>query len=147
MDGSESISPTTSANFRAIALQGTTLSCNINLLLQSLFYSFVASVKVIGPSVLEGKLALERGDVSGYAAALDWLDKGSPDIWTEPRRDNVRVVRVEERDGEGLEVSGRGSGEVDQAAVGEIQGARRGRVVDGLFAGELVERLQSERRA
>jgi hypothetical protein len=104
INGSQSIASSSSSGFAAIALKMSRLSRDIDLLLKSLFHALVSRVKVVGASVFEGELELQGRDVGRDATALDGLHECSPDIGSYPRCDDMRIVGIEERSGERLEL-------------------------------------------
>jgi hypothetical protein len=85
----------------------------LNGLRKTLFDALKVCVEVKGAPFFEGHFQLHGWQVGRDASARYGLHQGCPYVGTEEGRGDVRVVDVEERGGEGLEVFGLLGGEVD----------------------------------
>ena len=100
----------------AIAEGLSALPRNFDGLLEAFFDPLVARVEVEGTAVFECDLELDCCVLRWNAAAGDGLEQAGPDVRAEPWGCDARVVEVEDRSREGLELRSGRSWEVDDLA-------------------------------
>jgi hypothetical protein len=81
--------------------------------LQSLFENFKLGLEVAVPALLEDEPYVYAGEVDRNPPACDWLHDPAPAPGSYPRRVDMRVLKVEDRRKEGLELLGRLGWKID----------------------------------